>query len=324
MQRETKEDFPPTGTVKKARYAYISQKILLQFQPSVDPDDIPYEQIAWWKIIFSYIQPIDYERLHLRRLCNMFKTSLTAPPKGLFTEYPHQNHASIDSLFNRCKELYEEDPRKAPTIIFIKAGEHEVEGYYVEEDDEDEEGEMQQDHEPYLVITYPMKIIGAGRDNTFIKGGGFDIQGTKEEGKKAVELKDMTISETSEHGVFGFDGLSWLCDSLTITQCGTDGVRAWNTKGRLINCVITQCEESGIGCGVNALIELKGSQTKVDGNNTRAYVVGYSSYDYGVFTYDTSSIIHLLFPLTKESVSTNNGGDGNYGSEGTIQTVNSF
>ena len=135
---ETKEDLPPTGTVKKARYAYISQKILLQFQPSVDPDDIPYEQIAWWKIIFSYIQPNDYERLHLRRLCNMFKTSLKPPPKGMFTEFPHQNHASIDSLFNRCKELYEEDPRKAPTIIFIKEGEHEVQGYYEEYDDNDE------------------------------------------------------------------------------------------------------------------------------------------------------------------------------------------
>ena len=72
---ETKEDLPPTGTVKKAHCSYISQKILLQFQPSVDPNDIPYEQIAWWKAIFSYIQPNDYERLHLRRLCNMFKAS---------------------------------------------------------------------------------------------------------------------------------------------------------------------------------------------------------------------------------------------------------
>ena len=126
MQGETKEDLSLTATIKKARYSYISQKILLQFQPSVDPNDIPYEQIAWWKSIFSYIQPNDYERLHLRRLCNMFKASLKAPPKGVFTEYPHLNHASIDSLFNRCKELYDEDPTQAPTIIIIKTGEHVV------------------------------------------------------------------------------------------------------------------------------------------------------------------------------------------------------
>jgi hypothetical protein len=69
----------------------------------------------------------------------------------------------------------------------------------------------------------------------------------------------------------------------------------------------------------NALIALEGSQTKVDGNG----IYGNSSY-YGLRTSNTSSIIHLLFPLTKESVSTNNHGDGNYGGGGTIETVNTF
>ena len=73
-------------------------------------------------------------------------------------------------------------------------------------------------------------------------------------------------------------------------------------------------------CGQNALIELEGIQTKVDGNNTRWY-----SYDYGLETCYTSSIIHLLFPLTKESVSTNNHNGRNYGgSGGVIVTVESF
>jgi hypothetical protein len=118
--------------------------------------------------------------------------------------------------------------------------------------------------------------------------------------------------------VHGYNGLSWLCDSLTFTQCGEDGVFANNTKGRLINCVITQCERSGIFSGSNALIELEGDQTKVDGNVTGGY-----SDDYGLHPFSTSSKIHLLFPLTKESVSTNNQGGGNYGGYG-IQTVNSF
>jgi hypothetical protein len=67
------------------------------------------------------------------------------------------------------------------------------------------------------------------------------------------------------------------------------------------------------------LIEVEGDQTKVDGNGT----TGYSS-SYGLCTYDTSSRIHLLFPLTKESVSTNNHNGQNYGGDGTIETVNSF
>jgi len=158
------------------------------------------------------------------------------------------------------------------------------------------------------------KISGAGRDQTFVKGCGFDIEGEKEEGKNVV-LKDMTMSGIE---VSGRDGLSWLCDSMTITQCGSHGVCAWeNTKGRLINCVITKCRGHGIFCGENALIELEGDQTKVDGNNT-------TGYGYGLSASDTSSIIHLLFPLTKESVSTNNHRGRNYNDDGTIETVNSF
>ena len=320
MQGETKEHSPYVHRAKSSRYAYISQKILLQFQPSVNPSDIPYEQIAWWKMIFSYIQPNDYERLHLRRLCNMFKASLKPPPKGKWTEYPHTNHASIDSLFNRCKELYEEDPRKAPTIFFIKAGEHEVE-VSVDDDDSDAMPNLEGE-EDQLLITYPMKIIGAGRDKTIIHGG-FKIKGTNEAGKR-VDMQGMTMKGSSRDGLLASNGLSFLCDSLTITQCRGrgSGVYAKNTKGRLINCVITQCGGSGILSSMNALIELEGDQTKVDGNVTSG-----SSNSYGLNTSYTSSRIHLLFPLTKESVSTNNHGGRNYCPEtegtlyGTIETV---
>ena len=124
---------------------------------------------------------------------------------------------------------------------------------------------------------------------------------------------------SSQCGLFARDGLSFLCDRITFTQCGRSGVYAENTKGRLINCVITQCYLSGILCLENALIELEGDQTKVDGNGTDG-----DSDTYGLETYDTSSIIHLVFPLTKEAVSTHNSGGGTYGGTGAIQTVSSF
>jgi len=113
------------------------------------------------------------------------------------------------------------------------------------------------------------------------------------------------------------NGLSCLCKDMTFTQCGYSGVAASNTKGRLINCVITQCEKSGIICGDNALIELEGSQTKVEGN-------GAGRRGYGLLMFSTSSTIHLLFPLLKESVSTNNHGGRNYNTKGTIKTVESL
>ena len=50
------------------------------------------------------------------------------------------------------------------------------------------------------------------------------------------------------------------------------------------------------------------------------YCVG-SSDEYGLHTWTSSSTIHLVSPLTKESVSINNGGGGNYGGDGTIKTI---
>jgi hypothetical protein len=134
-----------------------------------------------------------------------------------------------------------------------------------------------------------------------------------------VALKEMTSQEAGWIGLSAIDGLSFLCTRMTFTQCRGTGVWAKNTKGRLINCVITQCGVSGIFCGHNALIELEGDQTKVDGNNTYG-----DGDDYGLSSFTTSSKIHLLFPLTKESVSTNNHNDQNYGGPGTIKTVTAF
>jgi hypothetical protein len=265
----------------------------------------PLHLIKWWKRIFALVGPTHTERVRLRLLCNMFNASLppglgTGEYKGcVYTEYPHLNHPSLESLIARCHELHDEDPTRAPTILFIREGAHVVNGDYLE-------------------INYPLKIVGAGRDKTIIHGG-LKIQGTKEEGKN-VGLTDMTVSGASGCGLHNKNGLSFLCTRMTFTWCDASGVFASNTKGRLINCVITQCRDSGIYCNRNALIELEGDQTKVDGNVTS----GGSDY-YGVQTSYTSSIIHLLYPLTKESVSTNNQGGRNYNRYGgTIETVHTL
>ena len=286
---------------QRRRLNYLSNRLIVECHPGDGQE--PLHLMRWWKRILSLLGPTHSERIKLRLLCNMFNASL--PPalgvkeyKGqVYTEFPHRNHTSLNSLMTRCDELYLEDPTKAPTIIFIQEGNFEV-------------------NESYLRINYAMKIIGAGRDKTIIHGGGFRITGTKEEGKKVV-LSGMTMEGPSRSGLYNNNGLSFLCKDMTFTQCGNCGVYARNTKGRLINCVITQCRWSGIRSGKNALIELEGSQTKVDGNGT-------SGGGYGLTTYYPSSIIHLLFPLTRESVSTNNHNGQNYNSKGTIQTVESL
>ena len=132
------------------------------------------------------------------------------------------------------------------------------------------------DLEKNLIITCPLSIHGAGQNNTIIQRHGFDIRGTKEE-KKRVNMQGMTMKGSRGHGLYNENGLSFLCKDMTFTQCVFHGVVAWNTKGRLINCVITQCAYSGIYCGSNALIELEGDQTKVDGNGT-SIGIGYGGY----------------------------------------------
>jgi hypothetical protein len=302
QQTQTHDGTPPP---QRRRLDYLGSKLIEECHPGDGQE--PLHLIRWWKRIFELLDPPHYDptthtdRIHLRCLCNMFNAALKPPPKGRkgkWTEFPHPNHPTLQSLITRCHQLYDEDPRRAPTIIFIKEGDHEV--------------------EDYLEIKYALQIIGAGRDKTFILNGGFHIQGKNEEGKNVV-LKDFTMKRSKVCGLANKNGLSFLCDSLTITQCGRSGVYAWNTKGRLINCVITQCKYSGMSSGNNALIELEGSQTKIHGNVTS----GHSSF-YGLHSYTTTAKIHLLFPLTKESVSTNNGGRGNHGCRGTIQTVSSF
>jgi hypothetical protein len=201
--------------------------------------------------------------------------------------------------------VYKKDPMKAPRIVFLM------------------EGTFHGNRYSSVNMSYPLMMIGAGRNKTFLTGYKLRIGGTKEEGKEVV-VQDMT-SSGAFYGLYANNGLSFLCKRMTFTQCRGYGVGAYNTKGRLINCVITQCEGSGIFCsGRNGLIQLEGRQTKVDGNVTS----GNSSVLFvhsGLYAYGTSSI-HLLFPLTKESVSTNNQGGKNYGGEhgGTIETVDAF
>jgi hypothetical protein len=200
--------------------------------------------------------------------------------------------------------VYQKDPTKAPKIVFVMNGTFRALFRNV-------------------VIQYPMKMIGAGQNKTILSGYELRVEGTKEEEKGRVVLKDMTVTGSSR-GLWGKNGLFFLCDGMTFTKCDKEGVWASSytkvcTKGRLINCVITQCGKSGIFCSGNALIEVEGSQTKIDGNGTNGH-----RFHYGLTTWDSSSRIHLLYPLTKESVSTNNYNGQNYRINPTIKTVAMF
>ena len=171
-----------------------------------------------------------------------------------------------------------------------------------------------------LNITEEVTISGAGRGITFVQGRGFKIEGEK--GKKCTFM-DITVQKTEGRGLCGWKGMSFDCLRMHFDQCGGYGVLAQDTKGRLTNCQITQSKYSGVFSSSDSTIEIEGEETMIEKNNTSG-----RSDMYGLEAkYDTSSFIHILSPLTKESVSKNNQ-NGNYSNHQLviiqIQTVNSF
>ena len=167
----------------------------------------------------------------------------------------------------------------------------------------------------YVTISEEVTISGAGRGITFVQGGGFNIEGEK--GKKCTFM-DITVQKTKYGGLFGWCGMSFDCLRMHFDQCGHNGVRVGGTKGRLTNCQITQSYYSGVYSENNSTIDIEGEETMIEKNNTSG-----DDDSYGLDAYSSSSFIHILSPLTKESISQNNQ-NGNYNSDGTIQTVNSF
>ena len=306
-QDETKDETkqPPstetTNTPTTTFDSYLSTHLIVPYFITASGEiKRPEHLIAWWSRIFSFYVPDEKDRIELRFLCRLFRDALQPTP--LYTTFPHPKYPTLDRLMAQLNSVHQKDANKAPKIVFLMKGTFHIPVTGT--------GWSSQN---YVTIGYPIMIIGAGQDKTIIHGS-FNIEGTKEE-QKRVNMQGITMKGSSQSGLYNDNGLSFLCKDMTFTQCGQSGVVAWNTKGRLINCVITQCTKSGILCGINALIELEGSQTKVTD--------GFSS-SYGLQTYDASSTIHLLFPLTKESVSTNNHSGQNFGGRGTIQTVDAF
>ena len=79
------------------------------------------------------------------------------------------------------------------------------------------------------------------------------------------------------------------------------------------NCNVSRSKWSGLLVRGGGLMTIDGNGTTIHHNGTSGY-----SWHYGLST-SSSSSIHLVSPLTKEMISTNNHGGNNYG--GTIQTI---
>jgi hypothetical protein len=100
----------------------------------------------------------------------------------------------------------------------------------------------------------------------------------------------------------------------TIEECGGEGVYATEADITCDDLQVIGCGYGGVFADFNATITLSGHGTSIQGNGKKG-----DSNDYGLNAFDSSSSIHLVPPLTKEQISTDNCGGRNWGGGGTIE-----
>ena len=256
---------------------------------------LPSLKVLWIRI-FSYSGPTEKETVSFRCLCKLFSKALK--PLPCWTSYPHPNYSSLGALLNRFTALSKKGSINLPSFLLIENGIH------------DEGGRC-------IHVKIPISIVGESREHCIVIGG-LEINGKKEDD---VTVQDLTLRESKGSGICGFNGASVHLDNLSVENSGSFGVVVSRTKrNSMKNCNVSHSKYSG-------LVVYHGGSMTIDGNATTIHhncVSGYGGY--GLYADGSSSSIFLVSPLTKEMISTNNGGSliGCFKSrnfKGTINTI---
>merc|ERR1712096_326918 len=146
-----------------------------------------------WIAIFSYLHFNEFDRLSVRTLCRLFHTVLPGPTcAGVYTMYPHPNHASLNSLMVRLNEMARVGLNyirefNLPEHLFLGNGVHVI---------------VDENHRNYININLPISIIGESREHCIVMGG-LIMNGKKEDD---VNVSNLTLRESKGNGVFGDNG----------------------------------------------------------------------------------------------------------------------
>jgi len=180
------------------------------------------------------------------------------------------------------------------------------------------EGTHQIQYGHYLEVTSAMHILGDPdvlKSEIVVVGGIYFEEGIQGN----CHLQHLTLSHSEGNGVYGSS--SFTMEDVLVEQCSGDGVVAIGAGvvGRCTNVEVRQCGGSGVVASNGASITLIGANTSVHHNCTNEVFD-----DYGLKVFGPSSTIQLLFPLTKEQVSIDNGGGRNWGADGGADLVRDF
>ena len=166
----------------------------------------------------------------------------------------------------------------------------------------------------YLKIAAAMNIVGdpgVPKSEIVVVGGIVFSEGIPGN----CHLQHLTLRQAKRTGVEGWS--PFTMEDVLVEQCGTYGVVASGTGvvGRCTNVEVRQCGTNGVIAGNDASTTLIGAKTTVHhncihGKSDKVIITD----NYGLKVYGSySSTIQLVSPLTKEQVSLDNGGGGNWG-----------
>jgi parallel beta-helix repeat protein len=252
------------------------------------PQRLPSLKVLWIRI-FSYSEPTEKETAALRCLCKLFSKALK--PLPCWTSFPHPKYSSLRGLFGRFNALSESGSTNIPKLVLIDNGIYDEGGNYV-------------------VINISISIVGESREHCIVIGG-LEMNGKEVD----VNVTNLTLRKSNSIGVYGNWGASMHLDNVSVENSGNDGVYIWGSKRNTMkNCQVSRSKYHGFSVWNGGLITISGNATTIHHNGTPGFLV------YGLYTNGISSSIHLVSPLTKEMISTNNHCARNYGGC-TIQTI---
>ena len=264
--------------------------------------------ISWWRRIFSFYVPAPFDHLHLRALCRLFRDALPSPPP--FVIFPHPSFESVDALCHGAGPL-------GVKWALISAGTY--------------------DFTSVRMGRYPIVIAGEGETKTFLRGKSrsfvgqalftnkhfhsadfntADFNTADETDDGCVVLRDLTLRPLSVcSGVSIPPGVSWSSPgslplkmiNVTVNNCQQGLCASFGARVECTNLKVLNCERCGVSVKAPSIVTLQGESTLVDGNCTDQFADSFGLRAIGEF-----ASIRLVAPLTRERVSVNNGGGGNW------------
>ena len=184
-----------------------------------------------------------------------------------------------------------DEEHTSPTTIVLGKGKHQIEGDYLDI------------HVFMNIVGQPgvpkeeIIVVGGIRCDSVCRGN--------------VHLQNMTLRSAKKSGVWGQS--SFTMTDVIVERCCESGVVAWGTAGACTNVNVRQCGKSGVLAGKGGSMTLIGASTKVHQNCTTRNYPGYVYPRPCGLALVGSSTIHLVSPLTKETVSINNTLGHNWG-----------